>query len=70
MGTRKGEHAYLVHSVTHGAGDRLMWWRCAVGRLFTPYWRDDILLLVVEDELGTMTVKRFRFQLPDPGVER
>lgn len=41
-----------------------------VGRLFLPFWRDDILLLVVEDELGTMTVKRFRFQLPGEGTER
>ncbi len=35
-----------------------------VGRLFSPFWRDDVLLLVVEDEWGTMKVKRFRFQLP------
>lgn len=33
-------------------------------RLWTPFFRDDLLLLVVEDELGTVMVKRFRFQLP------
>lgn len=34
-------------------------------RLWTPFWRDDVLLLVVEDEIGTVMLKRFRFQLPD-----
>lgn len=32
--------------------------------LYTPFWRDDMLLLVVENEAGVMQVKRFRFQLP------
>jgi len=33
-------------------------------RLWTPFWGDDLLLLVVEDEIGTVMVKRFRFRLP------
>jgi hypothetical protein len=35
------------------------------GRLFQPFWRDDMVVMVVEDEFGTNTVKRFRFRLPD-----
>ena len=39
-------------------------------RLSTPFWRDDALWIVVEDELGTMMVKRFRFELPGAGTTR
>jgi hypothetical protein len=38
-------------------------------RLFTPFFRDDVVLLVVEDELGTVMVKRFRFELPEAAVD-
>jgi len=38
-------------------------------RLFLPFWRDDALLLVVEDELGTVMLKRFRFELPADAEE-
>lgn len=32
--------------------------------LYVPFWRDDVLMLSVEDDLGTVMAKRFRFQLP------
>ena len=39
------------------------------GRLFSPYFRDNIMLLHVEDEFGTIMVKRFEITPAAPGSQ-
>jgi len=34
------------------------------GRLFQPFFRDDLVLVHVEDEMGTIMVKRYRLTVP------